>query len=65
MATPGVRLGTNVPKQLNGKEVVPIGEQGTGAGVRHRRHLAESKVGVGVLKNIRNDEIIKRVGNDY
>ena len=45
--------------QLNGKEVAPMGERGTGAGVRCRRHLAESEVGVEVPKNIGKGKIIK------
>ena len=42
-----------------------MGEQGTGAGVRCGRCLAESEVGVEVLKNIGKGNIIKGVENDY
>ena len=42
-----------------------MGEQGTGAGVRHRGCLAESEVRVEVLKNIGKGNIIKGVENDY
>ena len=41
------------------REVAPMGERGTGAGVRCRRHPAESEVGVGVPKNIGDDKIMK------